>query len=427
MSLCFFDEKYVIIKAEGITAMKSKKVLVVVWNSYNNDDVIKGIASLGFECVFLDMRFKMHNDNHNPDDSKMCNFLKKHRGEFCFVYSTNYYAFIASACYQNGVDYIAWTYDSPWGMGDPKYYKYDTTHVFIFDSDEASFYSREGYKNFFYLPLAVDTDRYDSIKLSNEDYRRFGAQGSFVGQLYSDRLQEYLLTLDDYKRGFFNGAIDYNTGVYDSYGVEEVFARDFSAWLDIPEFVHAVYEGEKNSTDPLPNDTIDVVLSRVNYLTSLAVSNKERLILISLLSKRWDFKLFSRQTHSVLESAKECGTVLYETEMPKVFKASNINLNITVKSLKAGIPLRCLDIMGCGGFLLSNYQRDFEDHFKDGKNLALFHSFEEACDKFKYYTDHESERLKVAQKGYETVKKYYNYKTQLTKAIELSNLGHLLK
>ena len=407
--------------------MKKKKVLVVVWNSYNNGDVVKGIMSLGFECVFFDMRGKMHNDNQTPDDSKMDEFLKLHRGEFCFVYSTNYYAFIASACHKNNIDYIAWTYDSPWGMGDSEYYKYDTTHVFIFDSDEADSYIRDGHKNFFYLPLAVDTDRYDSIKLSGEDYRKFGAQGSFVGSLYNDRLQEYLQVLDDYRRGFFNGIIDYSAGIYDTYCVEDVFARDLTDWLDIPEFVDAVYEGEKKSTDPLWDKTVDTVISRVNYLTSLAVTNKERLILISLLSKRWDFKLFSGQTHSILGSVKECGKVLYETEMPKVFKASKINLNITVKCIKAGIPLRCFDIMGCGGFLLSNYQRNFDYHFKDGENIALFNSFEEACDKFKFYTEHDSLRLKVAEKGYETVKKYYNYKTLLTKAIELSNLGHLLR
>ncbi len=405
--------------------MTKKPVLVVVWNSFNNEDVVKAFQSLGFEVHCLDMRGKMRNDKTTADE--MTRFLREHRGKFCFVYSTNFYSFISIACHENNIDYVAWTYDSPWGMGEPKHYRYETSHIFVFDHDEANRYISSGEKNFFYLPLAVDTEKYDAFTLSKKDIERFGAQGSFVGQLYSDRLHDYLLTLDDYKRGFFNGIIDYNTGTYDSYGVEDIFARDLSEWLNIPEFVCAVYEGEKASDDPLEREAIDTVMNRVNYLTSLAVSNKERLILISILSKHWDFKLFSYQTHSVLNSAKECGTVYYETEMPKVFKASKINLNVTVKCIKAGVPLRCLDIMGCGGFLLSNYQRDFDDHFKDGENIALFSSFEEAYDKFKYYTEHESERAKVALNGYETVKKYYNFKTQLTKALELSNLGHLLK
>ncbi len=405
--------------------MKTKKVLVVEWNSFNNSDMISGILSLGFECDFLDMRGKMRTDETYAED--MTRFLKQHKGEFCFVFSTNYYSFISIACHKNNLDYIAWTYDSPWGMGKPEYYRYETSHIFVFDHDEADTYIRQGEKNFFYLPLAVNTDRFDKITLTSDDHKRFGTQGSFVGQLYSDRLYDYLSNLDDYKKGFFNGIIDYNTGVYDSYCIEDIFARDMADWLNDPKFVHAVYEGEKGTDSPVEKEDINDVLCKVNYLTSVAVTNKERLILVSMLSKHWKFKLFSNHTHSIFDHSIECGTVDYETEMPKVFKASDINLNVTVKCIKSGIPLRCLDIMGCGGFLLSNHQKDFEDYFTDGENLALFSSFEEAFDKFKYYIEHDEERKKVALKGYETVKKHFNFKTLLTRAIELSGLGYLLK
>ena len=47
--------------------------------------------------------------------------------------------------------------------------------------------------------------------------------------------------------------------------------------------------------------------------------------------------------------------------MPYVFRNSRINLNITLRSIKSGIPLRCMDIYGAGGFLLSNYQTDLFD------------------------------------------------------------------
>jgi len=387
--------------------------------------MIRGILSLGFECDFLDMRGHMHTDERFADD--MTQFLRQHRGEFAFVFSTNYYSFVSIACHENDIDYIAWTYDSPWIMGNPDYYRYETSHIFMFDHDEADTYIDKGGKNFYYLPLAVNTDRFDNIRLTDADLKRFKSQGSFVGQLYSDRLNDYLTTLDDYKKGFFNGIIDYNTGIYDSYGIEDIFARDMSDWLNVPEFVHAVYEGEKNTNSPVDTENITEVLKKVNYLTSVAATNKERLVIISMLSKHWQFKLFSNHTHSIFDSSIECGTVDYETEMPKVFKASDINLNITIKCIKSGIPLRCLDIMGCGGFLLSNYQRDFDDHFTEGENIATFKSFEEAFDKFKYYTEHEDARKRVARNGYETVKEYYNFKRQLTQAIEQSGLGKLLR
>ena len=52
------------------------------------------------------------------------------------------------------------------------------------------------------------------------------------------------------------------------------------------------------------------------------------------------------------------GSVDYYDMMPYVFKCSDINLNITLRSIKTGIPLRAMDIMGAGGFLMSNYQVD---------------------------------------------------------------------
>ena len=38
-----------------------------------------------------------------------------------------------------------------------------------------------------------------------------------------------------------------------------------------------------------------------------------------------------------------------------MFANSKVNLNITLRNIKTGIPLRALDIMGAGGFLLTNY------------------------------------------------------------------------
>ena len=66
------------------------------------------------------------------------------------------------------------------------------------------------------------------------------------------------------------------------------------------------------------------------------------------------------------------GEVHYMYEMPLVFKCSKINLNITLRSIRNGIPLRAMDIMGAGGFLLTNHQNDFAMHFVDGEDYVLF-------------------------------------------------------
>jgi len=121
------------------------------------------------------------------------------------------------------------------------------------------------------------------------------------------------------------------------------------------------------------------------------------------------------------------GTVEYYSEMPKVFKLSDININTTFKNIKTGIPLRCLDIMGCGGLLLTNYQRDFDEHFKDGENIAIFNSIGEAYEKCEFYLNNDEARKRVARNGHDTVKEHYTYRKQFLKAFRIAELEEVLK
>lgn len=57
----------------------------------------------------------------------------------------------------------------------------------------------------------------------------------------------------------------------------------------------------------------------------------------------------------------------YIYQMPKIFYTSKINLNITLRSILSGIPLRVIDILGSHGFLLTNYQMEFTQYFQNGK------------------------------------------------------------
>ena len=63
----------------------------------------------------------------------------------------------------------------------------------------------------------------------------------------------------------------------------------------------------------------------------------------------------------MLPHVKNRGIADSERVMPKIFKCSKINLNMTLRSIKSGIPQRAFDIMGCGGFLMSNYQPELQN------------------------------------------------------------------
>jgi spore maturation protein CgeB len=113
--------------------------------------------------------------------------------------------------------------------------------------------------------------------------------------------------------------------------------------------------------------------------------------------------------------------------MPKVFKCSRINLNSTFRLIPNGIPLRCIDVMGCGGCLLTNYQKDFDEHFRDGENLLFYRSAEEALEKADFYLAHDTLREKIALSGYETIRKYYDYPVKIREMLEMAGLQHLIK
>ena len=103
------------------------------------------------------------------------------------------------------------------------------------------------------------------------------------------------------------------------------------------------------------------------------------------------------------------GAVDYYAEMPYVFANSKINLNISLRSIQSGIPLRAMDIMGAGGFLLSNFQADFLDYFIPNEDFVYYESEEDLVEKVIYYLNHEKERFEIAHNGHEKVKKNHSF------------------
>lgn len=103
--------------------------------------------------------------------------------------------------------------------------------------------------------------------------------------------------------------------------------------------------------------------------------------------------------------------------MPQVFAHSKINLNMTCKSIRNGIPLRVFDVLGCGGFLLTNYQNDLSECFTIGEDLDIYTSPDDLLSKCEYYLSHEKERIEIAENGYQKVLNHYTYEKQLQKIL----------
>jgi spore maturation protein CgeB len=344
------------------------------------------------------------------------------------VYSTNYNEMLAQASCLHDIPYLAWTYDSHSYHAGNKYSSYPNASIFVFDSEDLGNYQKNGVERSYYLPLAADTDYYDSIICTDADREKYNADISFVGRLYDSVITTAMAYLTDYQKAYLGALIDNQTDMYGYNFMTEIMVKEFAEWISTPGF-NKIINDELIKHNGLNLDNSDETISpdALMFMLNNQVTNKERILLLTLLAKHHHVKLYSTKTNELFKDLEFCGTAGYYTEMPRVFKCSKINLNATFRAIQNGIPLRCIDIMGCGGLLLTNYQKDFDEHFRDGENLVFYQSAEEALDKTNFYLSHDQLREKVALSGYETIKKYYSYPVKIREMLELAGLQNLIK
>ena len=146
-----------------------------------------------------------------------------------------------------------------------------------------------------------------------------------------------------------------------------------------------------------------------NYFLARKMTGEQRVEQLGLLGESHQVKVYAPEQDSDIKNVINCGTVDYVKEMPLVFKNSKINLNMTLRSIHTGIPLRAMDIMGCGGFLLTNYQQDFLEYFEPGIDYIYYSSKKELLYLTDYYLNHEEERKQIARNGYQKVKEGHTY------------------
>lgn len=149
------------------------------------------------------------------------------------------------------------------------------------------------------------------------------------------------------------------------------------------------------------------------------ISAMERVSIMKALGSRYPVHLYTGSDTTGLP-VKNCGLAKTLTEMPLVFHNSKINLNITAKAIRTGLPLRIFDVLGCGGFLITNYQSELADIFSIGTDLECYTSEDELLSKVDYYLIHDKDRIEIAQNGFEAVKKYHNYPERLLQMLSLA-------
>ncbi len=316
-----------------------------------------------------------------------------------FVFSINYFPYISKVCSRLHLKYVCLSIDCPVLELFSETIRNECNRIFLFDYNQYLQFQNENPKHIFYLPLAVNTDRWDrclsTIKDKNPLY-----DISFVGSLYTEKSPYTALALSEFDRGFGDGLIEAQLKLSGLGAIEEAVT---------PELISALKkaDGHFHTLPDAFTDTDAYVAS--NYYLGMQASSLERIRTLNALAENFQVDLFTRSDPSALSGIRCHGGVSTHREMPFIFYQSKINLNITIRSIQTGLPQRIWDILGCRGFLLSNYQMEYPEYFEPGKDLECYENLKELKEKAAYYLAHDDIRNEIALHGYQTVKQKHTW------------------
>lgn len=393
-------------------------IIFIDWKCFNHDDTIQTLQALGHQVtLYAHEEFNFPVSKSFVEDFTDFLFGK----QVDLVFSYNFFPPVAEACHRNHLSYISVVYDSPYVYLYSYAMMYETNRVYLFDSAWVKELNQGGLSQVTYAALPASTHR--SLPSGDTVPERLRADISFVGALYNEahnfyeRMEE---KASDELKGYLEGILSAQSLIYGADILKPLMTPDLLAKM------HRALPLKPDATSAEPAD-----YRHLNYVLRRKLTSMERFRYLKTLGEHnqdndRSIKLFTLEPDTEIPGISNMGIAEYTNEMPLVFANSRINLNITLRSITTGIPLRCMDIMSCGGFLLSNYQQDFfldsiapapgftEDHplstsaFLPGVDYDYFDSPASLLEKVDYYLSHEKERQEIAQNGKQKVETYYS-------------------
>lgn len=379
------------------------RVLYIDWPCFAKVDTQFTLEQAGHEFIPF-FHEKYQERNSKEFDEAFQSFVGDTHYDFCFSY--NFFPLVSNNCQKLGIKYISVVYDSPYVL----LYSYalinPVNYVFLFDKQEYLKLKNGGISTVYYVVLPVNSTIIDFLMKKPFDKKKLCADVSFVGSLYNEdhNFFEKLGTITPYTKGYLDAIMESQLKIQGYNFIEELLTPDILADLQ-----RACPYTSTNSGA----ETLEYIYA--NYFIDRKLTSMERQRLLATVASHAPLKVYTIDKHAIIPNAQNMGAVDYYSEMPYVFANSKINLNITLRSIQSGIPLRAMDIMGAGGFLLTNFQADFLDYFVPNEDFVYYESEDDLVEKVNYYLSHEKERKEIAHNGHEKVKanhsfeKFFNY------------------
>lgn len=312
-----------------------------------------------------------------------------------FIFSYDYFPQISEIAVAHNVKYISWIYDCPHYTLYAQNASNKCNYFFVFDKSMEEALKSMGAVHIYEMPLGVNNIRLNKLLGTDIESTKYQYDVSFVGSLYDNNLYDQIVYLPEKFKGYLDGIINAQALVCGNNILEEIITgsviKQLEKYIKLPD--------DENIRIPHKKIYLDMI--------STKVTSVERIKNLNRLSEIADVHVFTASDEKLCLRCKGHGYINYADEMPIVFRKSKININTTLRTIKTGIPLRCIDIMGAGGFLISNYQKDLCRYFEAGKDFEIYESQQELLIKTQYYLEHEEERMKIAINGWKKIQRFF--------------------
>ena len=373
------------------------RILVYRWKAYNYLDILEAFTELGYEYVTVEQDLECYDEDREFEE-KLFGIILQEKCDM--VFSVNYFALVTSVCTKLQIPYVVWTCDNPLiSMYNRKVFE-SCNYFFSFDKTNYLEFRELGVGHIWYLPLAVNTKRLNYLLENGSSLAAYQNDISFVGSLYERNSYDMLRPeLPEYLQGYFDAAIWAQQCVNGGNILEEMLTVDVLGQLQ----EYFKLEKSKDSFSDL-----GLIFSTTVLGFKTAQQQRQRALIE--LAKKYPVTIYSNSNTRDLYGVRYGGSLDYWSEMPKVFYGSKINLNFTIPNIKSGLPLRIWDVLGCGGFLMTNFQAEIPYYFKHKEDLVCFESVEELVELAGYYLAHDGERKEIAMRGYQKVCQRHTYR-----------------
>lgn len=386
---------------KGINEMN---VLFFDWKDYAKDDAVEIFKELGHEVqVFT---WEWQDVGSAPEIEAQ---LQKIGASFDCVFSFNYIPFLTKVCEKLEIPYACLVYDSPHLTLFSKEVNCKVNHIYAFDRKMVNDLQKEGVNTIRYSTLGVNVKRIERL-LAPLKGRPPEHEISFLGQLYNGdayNFYDQISYLPSHLKGRLDAVIAAQKQIF---GMDLIGDKDVIS-DEIQKELHQFVKFDLTGRFKLDEDRILLDMLRRK------VSGVERAEVLEQLAAYFSVDLYTRPGTKTPKGVRNLGYADYVSEMPKIFALSKINLNLTLRTIRSGIPLRALDIMGAGGFLLSNYQKELAEYFVEGEEVVLAYTRDDLLQKCAYYLEHEEERVEIARRGQAKVWQDFDYRKVLNRIL----------